>query len=275
MTPSDTYTSISGSTQTVRGKVSIPTLPLGPPPPIPPPPPPSLPKHQPTPVDIPSLHSVDHTMANLVSGLSSDLRVFLEPDHEKKYEKIQKLSIYRILLHFNPRTTSRYTHTKKVLYAAFKSELLPRLKPFQLPPAPTSMEVDDSAASKDFNPLGRKTTRKMLHDAILQKNKNAEIPSTARLDGLRILYQAHVDPHLVIPGQSKTIRMPRIISDQEVDETDMEDLRLALQSHAPQIFVHTIPMTHRVLRNLYLQFILDEDVPSPILVRGFHYSIIE
>lgn len=219
--------------------------------------------------------SINHTMLALVQGLTPDLQFFLEPNHKKQLKSITKIQIYRVLLHFNPQTASQYAHPKSQLYKAFENELLPHLKAFQLPPAPASMQVDETLISKDFNPLGRRTTRKMLYDTIIKKTPGCDIPSSSRLDGLRLLYQAHVDPNLIIPGQTATVRKPRVVSTNKLDDMDMEDLRLALQSHAPRVFVHSTPMSHKVLRNLYIKFVLEEEVPPLLLVRGFHYSIIE
>ncbi|EGG08978.1 uncharacterized protein MELLADRAFT_104590 [Melampsora larici-populina 98AG31] len=87
----------------------------------------------------------------------------------------------------------------------------------------------------------------MLHNAILDKAPKTQIPSNARLDSLRLLYQAHVDPDLVIPGQTKFIQTPRVVKLENLKDEDMEDLRLTLQAYAPKVFVHSIPMTHKVL----------------------------
>lgn len=185
------------------------------------------------------------------------------------------MHFYRILIHFNPATKSRHFHRKDVLNAAFKKDLLPLLQPFLTPPAPTAMQTDeDSKAQLDFNPLGRKTTRKMLTDAIKHANPTIHIPATARRDGLLLLYQAHVDKDLVIPGQTNEIRKPRAIAVKAVEGTDMEDLQLGLQCYAPNIFVHSVAMTHQVLVDCYLHFVHEKPVKAGSLVRGFHYSVI-
>lgn len=243
---------------------SVPHLPPGPPPSHPPPPPPTT-----------ILNPDSTTVWHLVQSLPEDLCVFLEPGYEEKYNKIVKLKFYRILLHFDPATTSRHSHHKADLHDAFKKYVLPRIQPFLLPPAPSPMDTDDSKANLDFNPLGRKTTRKMLSEAIKRKAPNAIIPGAARRDGLLLLYQAHVDPGLVIPGQTQSVRRPHHVKPHAVQDEDMEDLRFALQCHAPNIFIHSNLMTHQVLVDCYLHFLLDEKIPPGSLVRGFHYSIIE
>ncbi|EGF98761.1 uncharacterized protein MELLADRAFT_95399 [Melampsora larici-populina 98AG31] len=215
----------------------------------------------------------DSVVWSLVQTLPSDLRVFLEPDYETKLKKILKVQFYRILLHFDPATKSRVTHLKADLNAAFKKDVLPRIQPFLTPRAPAPMDTDDDSKNVDFNPLGRKTTRKMLIEAIRHKAPNVIIPAAARRDGLLLLYQQHVDKGLIIPGQTLTIRKPHAIRPDAVEGTDMEDLRLGLQCHAPHIFLHSIPMTHQVLVDCYMHFIHEEPLTSS-LVAGFHYSVI-
>ncbi|EGG09050.1 uncharacterized protein MELLADRAFT_104293 [Melampsora larici-populina 98AG31] len=210
-------------------------------------------------------------IAPLIQTLHSDLYVFLEPGHESKLSKITKLLIYRVLLHFNKASKSRLTQNKGVLYDTFKKDLLPHLIPFQLPSPPTAPTLGSEIP--DFNPLGRKTTRKMLREAILRSAPDTEIPSGARTDGLQLLYQAHVDKDLVIPGQTDKIRPPRVVRSHEVESQDMEELRFALQVHAPTVFVHSIPMSHTVLVNLYRMFILEENIPYGKLVLAAHVSL--
>lgn len=55
----------------------------------------------------------------------------------------------------------------------------------------------------------------------------------------------------------------------------MEDLRLSLQAYAPKVFVHSIPMTQKVLVSIYMLFVLEEEATPVHLVRGFHYSVLE
>lgn len=138
------------------------------------------------------------------------------------------------------------------------------------------METDHEGdqGQPDFNPLGRKTTSKMLLEAIKRRVPNIPIPSSSRRDGLLLLYQAHVDKDLVIPGQTDTVKKPRYVQASLVADEDMEELRFALQCHAPNVFIHSIPMTHQVLVDCYLHFLLEEPVKPGSLVCGFHYSII-
>lgn len=236
---------------------SVPHLPAGPPPSQPPPPPP---------MTMPNPES--SAVWYLVQTLPEDLRVFLEPAYEDKYNKILKLQFYCTLLHFDPATNSRMSHLKADLNAGFKKDVLPRILPFLLPQSPTPMETDDSKANLDFNPLGRKTTRKMLSEAIKRKAPNVPIPGAARRDGILLLYQEHVDAGLVIPGQTKTARRPHHVKPHEVKDQDMEDLRFALQCHAPNVFIHSTPMTHQVLVDCYLHFLLEEKIPPALWFVG-------
>lgn len=235
-------------------------------------PPPPLPVSQsPSPVTMKEAN--EETVWSLCRQLPPDLCVFLEVDYEAKYDSITKVQFYRVLLHFDPATKSRLSHRKEVLNDAFKKTTRPRILPFLTPRLPAPMETDHKITA-DFNPMSRKTTRKMLSDAIKRKAPTVTIPAAARLDGLLLLYQEHVDRGLVIPGQVETVRKPHFLSADAVEGQDMEVIRFALQCHAPHVFVHTIPMTHDVLVNCYLKFILEESVKPGCLVRGFHYSII-
>ncbi|EGF97675.1 uncharacterized protein MELLADRAFT_84538 [Melampsora larici-populina 98AG31] len=211
---------------------------------------------------------------SLIQTLPEDLHVFLDEDYELQYKKILKAQFYRILVHFNPKTKSRISHLKADLNAAFKKELRPQLSDFLIPRPPPAMETDQDDKNLDFNPLGRKTTRKMLLDAIKRKAPNAPVPTNARRNGLLLLYKEHVDKDLVIPGQTETIRKPGVLKANAVSGEDSEELRLALQCYAPQVFVHSIPMTHQVLVDCYLQFILAAKLEPGALIAGFHYSII-
>ncbi|EGG00876.1 uncharacterized protein MELLADRAFT_111471 [Melampsora larici-populina 98AG31] len=196
----------------------------------------------------------DVALLSLIQSLPADLRVFLDPNYEEKYNKITKVLFYRILLHFDPATSSRPSHRKPELNAAFKEKLLPRLLPFLTRQPSAPMDTDDDP-NTDFNPLARKTTRKMLTEAIKRKVPSIHIPAAARRDGLLVLYKQHVDKDLVLPGEIGTIRKPHLIKPNAVENQDMEDLRLAIQCHAPTVFVHTIPMTHKVLVNCYMHFV--------------------
>lgn len=128
---------------------------------------------------------------SLIQTLPEDLRIFLEEDYELHYKKITKAHLYRVLVHFDPKTKSRMTHLKAELNAAFKKDLLPHLEHFLIPRPPPSMETDD--ITPDFNPLGQKTTRKILLEAIKRKAPHAPIPTSARRDGLLLLYKQYVD----------------------------------------------------------------------------------
>ncbi|EGG07836.1 uncharacterized protein MELLADRAFT_62305 [Melampsora larici-populina 98AG31] len=145
------------------------------------------------------------TIWYLIQTLPEELRVFLEPGYEDMYNKILKLQFYRILLHFDPATKSCMSHLKANLHAALRKDILPRILPFLLPQAPIPMDTNDSKATLDANPLGRKTTRKLLSKVIKHKAPNVPIPGAARRDGLLLLYQAHINPGLVIPGQVETL----------------------------------------------------------------------
>lgn len=161
----------------------------------------------------------------LIRTLPEDLRVFLEEDYKAKSRKILKTQFYRILLHFDPATKSRPSHNKADLNAAFKNHIRPRILPFLIPRPPPPMDTDhDPKSQTDFNPLARKTTCKMLIEVIQRRAPHIPIPSAARRDGLLLLYKAHVDKDLVIPGLTDTIRKPRALDIHAVDYEDIEDL---------------------------------------------------
>lgn len=215
----------------------------------------------------------DHPLLPMVQMLPSDLHVFLQRNFEEISSGIINLKYYRVLVHFNPKTTSRPTHTKEKLKADFLEKLRPHLEPFLIdPPKPSTPAGAD--IDLDFDPLHRRTTRAMLTAAILSQRPGTTIASDARIDQLLILYKKYVDPDLVLPANTEFSRKPKYLSAAKASKKTMEYLRFSLQCHAPNIFVHSVAMTHPLLLDLYIKFVAEEDVPEERLVLGYHYSKI-
>lgn len=210
-----------------------------------------------------------------VTSLPPTLRTCLVHDfHDiNKHQSVKAAELWRILDHFDPQTKARPTHKKSKLRALFNKDVLPHIQPFILPPPPPAMDTD-RPARPDFNPLGRTVKREQLREAIIDANPDANIPKSARIDSLQILYKAHVDPGLNIPGYSEYITSPRIVPVEQVQELTMEELRLTLQDHSPKVFVHSTAMTKDVLRDLYIKFVIQDPIPEGKLIAGFHYSLL-
>lgn len=219
-----------------------------------------------------------------IANIDEDLGQFLRSPMDTKMEKkITKPQLYRILVHFNAGTSSRLSHQKQMLISAFKNEVEPLINPFIIESRGVSqvhqtsgddMETDD-VKLPDFDPLSRKTTCQMLVSAIQKKKHSIEIPRSARHEGLLWLYKAYIDRDLVIPSNPRWTQKPRILSGDRLDRETVEDLRFALQVHAPHIFVHSVAMTHPVLVCLYKTFILEEPASaSQEMIYGFHYTTI-
>ncbi|EGG12200.1 uncharacterized protein MELLADRAFT_89342 [Melampsora larici-populina 98AG31] len=204
---------------------------------------------------------------------NSDMRVFLQHDFESKWESIKCYEYYRIILYFNPATKSRPNHKKSLLYKAFKDEVYPILKPHVLPVPPTPMDTEQKVR-KDFNPLSRRVRKDQLVTAVLDSRPVTTIPKNSDIGSLLYLYREHVDKDLKIPGDSEFVRPPNVVHRDNVKELLMEELRMSLQEHAPHVFIHSTPMSHTVLVNLYIKFVLDEPVEPGMVVRGFHYSLL-
>ncbi|EGF97216.1 uncharacterized protein MELLADRAFT_87246 [Melampsora larici-populina 98AG31] len=205
-----------------------------------------------------------------IQTLPDNLRHFLEHDFEEKKERYKNIDYYRILVHFNPATESRPTSRKDKLIDAFMKDVFPFLKPYRAPAPPQPMQTD----RKDFNPLSRRVKRQELIDVILETDRKVIIPNGVTNDGLLLLYKQHVDKDLNIPWQVEYIKPPNIVQRPQVKTLLMEELRLTLQDRAPHVYVHSTPMSHAVLVNLYIKFVLDEEVAPGLLVRGFHYSLL-
>lgn len=244
--------------------------PLPPTPSKPPPPPPDQVSFNPLP-------NISYETSNgnwyKIQSMSPEMRVFLQHDFDSKWESIKCYEYYRILLHFNPQTKSRAHHRKFVLYQAFKDTVYPILKP-HLPPAPPSPMKPEYTVRKDFHPLSRRVKKEQLITAILDARPRTVIPKTSDTGSLLYLYRAHVDNDLQIPGESEFVRPPKVVPCELVGDLLMEELRMTLQDCAPHVFIHSTPMSHAVLVNLYMMFVLDEPVASGMLVRGFHYSLL-
>lgn len=149
-------------------------------------------------------------------------------------------------------------------------EVRPLLKLYITAPAPVPMDTD---LNDDFDPLSRKTTWKMLLNAIAKKYPE-DVPAGATIDDLLILYKHCVDPALKLPASQRFTERPRSIAIHRLKSKTMEDLLLALRYHAPQLFVRSLSMNKATLIDLYIEFVHNEK-PSKPLVQGFHYTILD
>ncbi|KAH9810713.1 hypothetical protein DFH28DRAFT_1085482 [Melampsora americana] len=255
--------------------IDSPNPPQPPPPPTrpPPPPPPVKQSTSPTstfqPASYPPKMEPINAMWLKVQTLDNDLRVFLEHNVEDLKLKIQNIKTYRIIMHFNPASKSRVMHNKDKLWAVFLSDVLPHLRPYLLSPPPVST---DSRVPRDFNPLGRKTTRKQLRDAILEAKPDFSIPSNTTIENLLVLYKTFIDKDLKI-DIPEFIEPPKLVSPSEIDGLYLDEMRMSLQYHCPHIYIHSAGLTTEILSCLYISEILDEPIPKGKLVRGFHYSL--
>ncbi|EGG02885.1 uncharacterized protein MELLADRAFT_90480 [Melampsora larici-populina 98AG31] len=233
-------------------------------PPQPPPPPPPPPGHS------SSKPPHEHPAASLnstyflIQTLPDNLRGFLDHDYENKKESYKCIDYYQILTHFDPATKSRPNHKKAKLIDEFLVKVLPLIKPYQLPVPPLPMQTERTTP-RDFNPLSRRVCRQDLANVIWESDSSVVIPKAATSKGLLHLYKEHVDKDLRIPGDTKYISSPKVVKRLEVKSLLMEELRLSLQDHAPHFFIHSIPMTHTVLVNLYIKFVLEESVQPGLL----------
>lgn len=232
------------------------------------PPPPPLPSSNPF-----QKNEVSNETWYKLQSMPSSMRVFLEHNFEEKWQDVKCLEYYRILIHFNPETKSRPHHKKSLLYKAFKDDVAPILQPYKIPAPPAPMQTDNPIR-KDFNPLSRRVKREQLVTAILDARPSTAIASDADIGSLLYLYRAHVDKDLQIPGDTEYVRSPNVVTREMVKDLLKEELRMSLQDRAPHVFIHARAMTHPNLVNLYIKFVLDEEVESGVLVRGFHYSLL-
>lgn len=212
--------------------------------------------------------------------INPDLLPYLQYEWDDKMtKKITKPQIYRIMFHFDPGTKSRPSHSKDALIAAYEKDVKPLIERYYLPsqrPGGEAMETEQTTKSDpDFDPLSSKTTCQMLRDAIQRIEPNLDIPKTARREGLLWLYKTYVDRDIVLSKDSRWTSTPRVLSVHRLKQETVEDLRFALQVHAPQVFVHSVAMVHPVMVSLYQQFVREEpESVSRKAVEGFHYSII-
>lgn len=206
-----------------------------------------------------------------VQSLSKEDQIFLTHDFQKVMNKPTKLQYYNVIRLFNPQTKSKPGDLKEELPNTFMTEVRPLLKPYLFPPPTLSMDTNQQP---DFDPLGRKTTRTQLVNAILHKNPNATIPTAANIDDVLILYKNYVDPQLALRVNDRFIKRPRVVSIEQLKKESMEDIVLALRYYSPKVFVRSLAMNKDTLMDLYIRFVRDEEPRAP-LIRGFHYTIIE
>ncbi|EGG04008.1 uncharacterized protein MELLADRAFT_65217 [Melampsora larici-populina 98AG31] len=209
-----------------------------------------------------------HPLWNHVNSLNNNLHIFLSHEYEISKTKIHKDQIYRILLHFNPKTLHRVTHLRDKLVNAFETELLPHLRPFISPPPPTPIETDLG----DFDPLT--APQRVLKEAIQRKKPGLTIPAGVNSHSLHLLYKAYIDPDLVVPEAKEFAHRPRHLDIGGIKSKTIEQLRFSLQCHAPQVFIHLTPFNRTVCVDLYIKFVIEEDVEPGRLIPGFHYTII-
>ncbi|EGG07412.1 uncharacterized protein MELLADRAFT_105982 [Melampsora larici-populina 98AG31] len=207
-----------------------------------------------------------------VKGLSENQRLFLVHNFDKVSHKPTKLQYYDFIRLFNPKTKSRPSDKKESLKAAYIKEVRPLLKSQILPPVSTTMETNTKDV--DFDPLGRKTTKKMLIDAIEKKDPYAMIPTGATIDDVLVLYKHYVDPQLNLPVKTRFNKRPRTIPMSRLKGESMEDILLALRYAAPCVFVRLLSMNKSTLMDLYIKFVHDK-TPSSTLILGFHYTILD
>lgn len=212
-----------------------------------------------------------HPLWPKVQALPQDLHVFLQSDFDPMALGIKNLNYYRVLVHFNPGTSSRPTHTKPKLTKDFMTNLRPLLEPFLMRTSvPTPSET--LKPNIDFDPLGRHTTRAMLCDTIHSRCPGVTVRQDARINQVLVLYKAHVDPDLVLPVRKEFSCKPKILAPEKADNRTIEFLRFSLQCHAPYIFIHSAGLVNAVLVDLYIKFVCDEDVPKGRVILGYHYS---
>ncbi|EGG00105.1 uncharacterized protein MELLADRAFT_93857 [Melampsora larici-populina 98AG31] len=191
-----------------------------------------------------------------VQTLDDDLKiVFLVPGVDITSAGVTCLKLYRILIHFNPKSSSRPSHRKDKLWAEFAKDVVPILMPHMLPPPPAPMQTETSFS--DFNPLSRKTTRPQLISAVRTVNTIIYIPTSCTRDSLLVLYKAFIDKDLPLPWLTEFIKSPNIVKQDRVKDLCMEELRMTLQEHAPHVFIHLPPMNDITILFFDAQQMLD------------------
>jgi hypothetical protein len=209
-----------------------------------------------------------HPLWNLVKSLNEDLLIFISHEYEQSKPRILKDQIYRIFLHFDPKTKHRGFHLKEKLLNAFETELLPHLRPFISSPPPAPMDTD----LEDFDPLT--APQKVLREAIQRKKPGITIPAGVNSHALHLLYKEYVDKDLVVPPAKEFAHRPRHVDVAGLKSKTIEHLRFSIQCHAPQVFIHSTPLNRTVCVDLYIKFVIEDDVAPGRLIEGYHYTII-
>ncbi|EGG10881.1 uncharacterized protein MELLADRAFT_92228 [Melampsora larici-populina 98AG31] len=225
-----------------------------------------------------SIPLTQHPLYAKVKTLHDSLHPFLCHDWESNDTyNLTSLKYYNVLLHFNPNTKARPTKLKKILIDMFKTELLPQLAPFCIPPpAPLSSQMETDQEDIDFDPLDRRTTVAMLSDAIRSQSSRVSISSVALKDEVLALYKHYVNPYLAGLKKSTYTRKPNIVSSNRLDKLTTHQIRHALQAHHPEVFVNCPVLKISHYKALYRKFVMDEPklAKEEDLVEGYHYWII-
>lgn len=239
---------------------------------------PGLPKAPPRASKLASSDPVTpETFAAKIQALPDTLQVFLDHDFEAKRDNVKNMQYYHVIMYyFNPGTAARTSHRKSKLQETFDKEVKPLIQPYIRPPPVVSEPMQTDDPPSDFNPLSRKTKRSDIVAVILKKTPGFIIPENARIDQLLWLYKSKVDPDLMLPKKTEFSQIPHPLALERVEKATTEELRHALQGHAPHIFVHSIALNSPCLVNLYIQFVLEGQLPANrVPVLGFHYAIID
>lgn len=213
-----------------------------------------------------------------VKKLKPDLQTFLMHDWDTnpKY-KHTKLKYYQILYHFNPETGMRPTYKKEILKKEWESNLLPKLSPFLTAPPSRDDSMDTGDADFDYDPLHTRTTVGMLTRAIQKKNPRVAVSPAALKDEVLVLYKHYCDPTLPLPPIMKYTRIPRLAKTEKNSKLSIQELRHALQSYHPELFLNVpvLRLPHYI--SLYCCFLLEEDQGKykEELVLGYHYWVVE
>lgn len=187
--------------------------------------PPGPSAHPPPPLPAPKFVS-DAWVMERVKTIPADLRICLDHDFDQRWSEFTRLQFYRLLFHFDEKTSSRPTQRKDLLTNAFTKDIRPLILPFispPPPPAPVAMQTD-ADDEMDFDPRGQKITRAMLAEVITKKKPTFDISSAGRTEQLLWLYKAVVDPQLPLAKNTEFSYIPRVIKGPRLQQLSIEEL---------------------------------------------------
>ncbi|KAH9814174.1 hypothetical protein DFH28DRAFT_892890 [Melampsora americana] len=223
------------------------------------------------------LTKTSHPAWSQFQSVPKDYDFFFESDFNPRDTTCDKLRF--IMKHFGLKAKLRGSGVRKPeLVQNFKETLFPIIQPFiRKSPAVDEIAIDKPHDATKLNLEDAATTKQVLYDEL--KRLVPSLLGTSLMDRSELvrLYRASVllekNQSLGQALESRFITKPDLWSHEELLRKRRDDIRSALQFHAPYIFIPTKCLTLEICTRIYEKFLLGMDVEADVIVEGAHFYI--